>query len=67
MPLTERQAFAAMFRFLHDYWERNRRPEELGGLLGSMNTDLAGDGKPADPAVWTDWLNAIQAIRRDDA
>ena len=64
MPLTEQQAFAAMFRFLTDYWVRNGRPDEIGGLLGSLNPDIAGDGKPADPAAWSDWVVAVRAVER---
>ena len=64
MSLTEQQAFAAMFRFLTDYWEPNGRPDEVGGLLGSLDRDLAGDGEPADPAAWSDWIAAVRAVQR---
>lgn len=47
MPLSEQEAFAAAFRFLSDYWERVGRPDELGGLLGSMALDR--DGAPNGP------------------
>ncbi|MDA0169440.1 hypothetical protein OJ998_10115 [Solirubrobacter taibaiensis] len=63
MPLTEQQAFAAMFRFLSDYWERNGRPDEIGNLLGSLNPDLTRDSGPADPAMWSDWLTAVRAVQ----
>jgi hypothetical protein len=63
MPLTEKQAFVAMFRFLDDWWERNGRPDEVGTLLGSLNPDLASDGGPADPAMWTEWLTAVRAVQ----
>jgi hypothetical protein len=33
MPLSEREAFDAMFRFLTAYWERTGRPDDVGALL----------------------------------
>jgi hypothetical protein len=66
VPLTEEQAFAAMFKFLTGYWERNGRPDEIGGLLGSLNPELTGDGKPADPAAWSDWIAAVRAIQKSE-
>lgn len=61
MILSEHDAYAAMFRFLDAYWERNGHPDELGSLLGSMA--LLEDGVPADSAMWEDWLNAIKAVQ----
>src|SRR3954471_3697227 len=46
VPLDERDAFNAMFRFLESYWERIGRPDELGILLGSLSTELTDDGMP---------------------
>jgi hypothetical protein len=67
MPLTEGEAFDAMFRFLTDYWERTGRPDDVGALLGSLNPDLRGDGAPADPAMWADWLEAVGAAKSSEA
>jgi hypothetical protein len=50
-------AYRAMFGFLEAYFERTRA-DEVAILLGSMN--LADDGKPMDPAMWQDWLIAVQ-------
>ena len=52
-----RDAYRAMFGFLEAYFERTKA-DELAVLLGSMN--LADDGKPMDPAMWQDWLMAVQ-------
>jgi hypothetical protein len=65
VQLDERDAFNAMFRFLESYWEQVGRPDELGNLLGSLNTELAGDGMPADRGMWEEWLEAVDAAMRD--
>ena len=51
------KGYRAMFRFLEAYFERTKA-DEVAVLLGSMN--LAEDGKPMDPAMWQDWLKAVQ-------
>jgi hypothetical protein len=61
MPLSEQEGFAAMFRFLDDYWERNGRPDDVGALLGALALDE--DGAPMDPAMWFDWTAAVQAVK----
>lgn len=51
-------AYRAMFRFLDSYWVRGgKTADELGVLLGAM--DLSADGPPMDPAMWSDFLAAI--------
>jgi hypothetical protein len=67
MPLSEREAFDAMFRFLTAYWERTGRPDDVGALLGDLNPDLFSDGAPADAAAWSDWLEAVEAVRSSEA
>lgn len=56
--ISDKQAFLAMFLFLEAYWERNGRPDALGSLLGSMMA--LQDGRPADSAMWADWLVALE-------
>ena len=58
--LTTHEAYAAMFTYLLDLYERTQM-DDLGGLLGSMS--LLPDGTPADPAIWSDWLKAVQAVK----
>jgi hypothetical protein len=55
-PLSEREAYAAMFVFLDARYKR-RPSDELGALPGSMS--LLPDGRPTDPALWSDWIEAI--------
>jgi hypothetical protein len=51
-------AYHAMFRFLEKYYELTGSGD-IGALLGSMA--LLDDGKPADPAMWGEWLEVISA------
>jgi hypothetical protein len=56
--LSERDAYAAMFAFLEKQFELTGS-DELRALLSSMS--LLPDGQSADPALWDDWLCAIDA------
>jgi hypothetical protein len=62
--LNEKQAYKAMFYFLEELFEKQGF-DELGGLLGSMN--ILPDGKPADPAMWNDWKNAIHKVNKGNS
>jgi hypothetical protein len=55
------EAYAAMMRFLEKYYELTNA-DDIGALLGSM--ELHPDGKPTDPAIWDEWLAAIEAVRK---
>lgn len=57
--LTVRQAYAAMYAYLETLYERTES-DDLGGLLGSMS--LLEDEGTADPAAWSDWLDAVQKV-----
>lgn len=61
--LDIQEAYNAMFEFLANYYERTHS-DDVGALLGSMS--LLGDGKPADPAVWQDWLASIEVVSVDN-
>jgi hypothetical protein len=54
-----------MFKFLEAYWERTKA-DGIGPLLAEVLGDvtLAEDGKPMDPAMWGDWLAAVEHVRR---
>ena len=54
--MTEKQAYAAMFRFLDGIYRRTKF-DQLGAVLGGMS--LLHDGCPADPAVTADWAEAV--------
>ena len=55
--LSEQEAYAAMFAFL-EYHYSLTKSDDLGALLGSMA--LLPDKSPADPAIWEEWLEAIE-------
>jgi len=62
--LTEREAYEAMLAFLDAYWKRGqKRSDELATLLGSAA--MNSDGAPLDPALWSDWVNAVETVRRE--
>lgn len=61
--LDERAAYQAMMAFLEKYYLLTHA-DEIGGLLGSMQ--VMEDGKPADPAIWDDWLEAVSSARRHE-
>ena len=49
-----------MVLFLETYYERTQS-DEIGALLGSLQ--LLEDGKPADPAMWQDWLQYSNSVK----
>jgi hypothetical protein len=64
--LSPERAFQAMFAFLHDYYQRTEGKAELSDVLSDIQMN-AGDGLPADPAAWQDWLSAIDAVYENRA
>ena len=63
--LTSKQAYAAMFYFLDQFYMRTKS-DDVGGLLGTMS--LLDDGLPADRAIVADWQEAVQfAMKGGDA
>jgi hypothetical protein len=54
--LTVEEAYKAMFNYLENLYFQTKS-DDLGGFLGSMS--LLPDGKPADPAIWEDWLKSV--------
>ncbi len=57
ITLTEEQAYAAMFRFLDDFYNRTKSGD-VASLLGSMS--LLADGGPVDPAIAVEWREAVK-------
>lgn len=57
MQLSEREAYNAMVYFLEVYY-RQTHSDDVGALLSSML--LFHDGTTADPAIWGEWLRAIE-------
>lgn len=67
-PLTLLEGFDAMRAFLDARFEDgDRQSGEVAILLGSMARNITGDGGPADPAQWGDWLDAIASARPNPA
>lgn len=54
--LTHREAYAAMYAYLEQVFDRTKS-DDIGSLLGGMS--LLPDGGTADPAAWNDWIDAI--------
>ena len=54
-----------MFVFLQNYHLRGGKKGELAAVLSDIQT--MPDGRPADPAAWEDWLDAIRAVLEDTA
>jgi len=55
--LTDQQAYAAMFAFL-EHWYGMTKSNDVAALLGSLS--LLPNGSPADPALASDWSDAVQ-------
>lgn len=59
------QGFAAMRHFLNAFWERGGKPDDsMPMLLSWIDAGMWADGSPADPAMWSDWLNAVEATQQ---
>jgi hypothetical protein len=58
--ISPKQAYIAMFAFLEELYSKFGF-DQLGGLLGGMA--LLSDDKPADEAMWNDWLRAVQKAK----
>ena len=56
--ITLAEAYDAMRIFVETVWRRLDRPqEEIAFLLAGLKWV---DGAPVDPAMWQDWLAAVQ-------
>lgn len=62
--LTIEQAYKAMFYFLENEY-KSTEIDEIGGLLGSLSWKIFSDSQPADPAVWKNWIDAVQQALND--
>lgn len=47
-----------MVLFLEKFYE-NTHSDNVGGLLGDLQ--IVGDGMPADPAAWQDWIHCVNS------
>jgi hypothetical protein len=63
--ITVREGFEAIGTFLEMTWQRRGMPaEEIAFIRGGAGW---ADGAPVDPAMWQDWLTAVDMNRRDAA
>jgi hypothetical protein len=62
VSLTEKEAYATMYAYLVKLYERTQS-DDLGGLLGDMST--LSDGQPIDPAIWSEWLQCIEQVKKN--
>ena len=62
--LSARQGFEAMYHFLEAYWQRGRcTADKIAILLGEIDCRSTSEGGPADPAQWSDWLDAVGKVK----
>ncbi len=59
--LTKLEAFKAMTKFLEKWYELTKS-DDIGSLLGGIDINFWCNGKPFDPALWGDWLDAINVV-----
>jgi hypothetical protein len=63
--LSPEQALAAMSIFLEHYRARTG-DGDVSALLGDLQVN-ARDGRPFDPAAWSDWMEAVeQALQQSE-
>ncbi len=62
--INVKQAYRAMYSFLEELYSKYEF-DQLGGLLGGMS--LLQDGSPADQAMWSDWLRAVEKSKAGQA
>ena len=60
--VTIEEAYKAMYLYLEKLYEMTSS-DDLAGFLGSMS--MMADGRPADDAIWEDWLDAIEKAKSD--
>ena len=66
--LSVRDSYLAMYYFITAYWERGGKVDGsvtlLTHALGPVADPQNRDGlQTADPAFWSDWLDAVGAAR----
>ena len=70
--MDEKLGFEAMRQFIDAYWRRGgETSKDLRHLLDNIDaeslTQRDGTPVPADPAMWQDWLDAIERAKRGDS
>ena len=63
-PLDALQAYDAMCHFIEAHWERGlRASDDIAKLLSMIDRSVWADGGPGDPAMWEDWVEALDKAR----
>lgn len=60
--MNNKQAYLAMKYFLETFYERTGS-DDVGELLGNMI--LIDDELTMDPAVWEDWMEAVEKAKEE--
>ena len=62
--ITILEAYQAMYKFIDEYFYRKGKPDELALLLADI--ELLPNGTSMDPAMWPDWLDAVENILKEE-
>ena len=64
--ITVAEAYVAMRTFVESFWERggSAHDSDLSDLLSFGQYGEAGPTKTADPAQWSDWLDAVKKAKQ---
>lgn len=63
--LSTEQAYRAMCLYLEAYYDRD--PNSLLALVHSdLSQSTSTDGRSADPAAWSDWMEAVTRVVASD-
>ncbi|MEO8117115.1 MAG: hypothetical protein ABI653_05645 [Bacteroidota bacterium] len=60
--LTEKEAYLAMVLFLENI-QRSTNSDDIAELLGDLQLNEF-DNKPMDIALWNDWINCLEEIKK---
>ncbi len=62
--MTTAEAYKAMYIYIENLYKMTNS-DDLAGFLGNMA--ILEDGKPADGAVWNDWLDAVKKAKTNSS
>lgn len=63
------EAFDTLQVFIENHWKRGLMvSDDLRWLLSAMKRDCRfwADGGPSDPAMWSDWIEAVGLVKQTD-
>ena len=59
-----RTAYKVMYEFMDRYYWKTKA-DDIGGLVSIMS--FLCDGGTADPAIWYDWVDAVEKVKKDSS